>query len=98
MLFSDPEGSPESSGKSVGEAMTPARSWEKEGRSAESGLCSDKKLETKDIGPGLKEDMLKKDSYEGRGGIVKAGNDIAEASPPVSPIFSTLLVCPHRND
>lgn len=50
-----------------------------------------KKLETRDIGPGLKEDMLKKDSNEGRGGIVKAGNDIAEA-PPVSPIFRMMLI------
>lgn len=83
-FFWHPGGSPEYS--------YPARSWEKEGgQSAESGLWSDKKLETRDIGPGLKEDMLKKDSNEGRGGIVKDGNDIAEASP-VSPIFSFLLL------
>lgn len=72
----------------IGEAMAPARSWEKE-----KGPCSEKKLETRDIGPGLNpippSPLENRDSIEPRGGTTIVGFAVAAASSTVfSPIPS----------
>lgn len=75
-----------------GEAMAPAKSWEKE-----KGPWSEKKLETRDIGPGLKPMPLRplenRDSAaEPRGGTAMvAGLGLAAATAPAA---SATLVSP----
>lgn len=78
--------------------MAPARSWEKERHSA-SGYWSEKKLETRVMGPGLNPGgpppPVKRDSKEERGGRAmvggRGGADSTLEAPWVSAIGSNFL-------
>lgn len=73
-------------GFASGEAMAPARSWEKEGYSE-----SEKKLETRVIGPGLKYGIFSPPKNGSRGGIVSVESEDVETETDDDLTFSPIF-------